>query len=133
MITKLTAPFKLDDDMVAIVTKSINENDVNKGVPVFIPLLMCDIDNPNSEPKISAVHGYGNNVFINDNNCKPYVSSIIKQQNYLIANKKNNSSLDILLSEDNGTKILKKGTRLQSSFIHNKISDLRFNTNIKFK
>ena len=132
MITGISVAFNLDEDMVGIVTKDIEEKDIDNGVPLFIPLLMCDIDNPNTEPKISSVRSYGNTIFKNDSKCKPYVSTIIKQQNYLIAKKKNNSSIEQVLTDENEKKILKKGTRLQSGFIHCKISDLRFNTNIKF-
>lgn len=131
MITRLSTDVNIDSNMIGIVMSDIPVSNINQGIPLYIPLFMCNIENSN--PSISIAKTYGNSIFKNAQSCKPHISTILKQQNYLTAKLNLNSDINHIISiDEKGNQYIKKGTKVQSEFIHSKISDLRFNTNINF-
>ena len=114
MITNRKINFDLSKPFLAKITEDIDINDIEKGVPVYIPLLMCNIDY--GSPKSQMIRIISTNIFKNDKECKPKVSSVIKQQNYITVNKE----------------IISMGTKVEVQFNHGKLSVGTFNTDKNF-
>ena len=132
MITRIGTELDLDERVLGIITRDINQLENKTNVPLYIPLLMCNIDNINMEPKISNVKTNGSTIFKNASSCKPQVATILKQQNYLPAYLEDNNSIDSLLIKKGNNYVIPKGTKVEARFVHSKLSSISFNTNLKF-
>ena len=64
MITNRKINFDLSKPFLAKITEDIDINDIEKGVPVYIPLLMCNIDY--GSPKSQMIRIISTNIFKND-------------------------------------------------------------------
>ncbi len=131
MITNRKINFDLSKPFLAKITEDIDINDIEKGVPVYIPLLMCNIDY--GSPKSQMIRIISTNIFKNDKECKPKVSSVIKQQNYITVNKENNTTLSELTVKKDNKEIIPMGTKVEVQFNHGKLSIGTFNTDKSFK
>ena len=122
--------FDLSKPFLAKITEDIDINDIEKGVPVYIPLLMCNIDY--GSPKSQMIRIISTNIFKNDKECKPKLSSVIKQQNYITVNKENNTTLSKLVIKKDNKEIISMGTKVEVQFNHGKLSVGTFNTDKNF-
>lgn len=126
MISSVNLNIDFTKDYLAITSEDINIDKIDNGVKVYIPLLMCEIDE--GEPKYKQLQTAPLNIFKNASTCKFNYKSTIREQNFLIAKKENNNSLSII---KNNNDIIPKNTKLQVDFIHGRINSLVFNTDIK--
>lgn len=121
MISKIKVELDLSNPMPAFILEDTTKEEIEKnGVKVFIPNLMAKI--PRSKPAKLQVRTNGISTFSNDSSCKPAVSRVLKENNYMIAYKKDDSSLEALLENN----ILKKDTKVQVEFVLQKFSEIVF-------
>lgn len=121
MISKIKTDLDLSNPMPAFIMEDTTKEEVeNSGVKVFIPNLMAKI--AKSTPTKLQVKTNGPSVFKNDNSCKPTVSRLLKENNYMIAYKKDNVSFEALL--ENG--VLKENTKVQVEFTLQKLYHITF-------
>jgi hypothetical protein len=130
----MTIDVDLSKKVLGIVTQNTPPVSIGESVPVFIPMIMCNVENGSEEPKTSYINTYGSTIFKNDSNCKPKASSTLKQQNYILAKKEDNTNLSRLLDKDDDIDgyVLPKGSKVEISFVHGKLSAVTFNTNYLF-
>ena len=128
MISKLSLDLDLSDKHMGELLKDINSSDIDKnGIPLYIPFLMSNIEK--GAPRVYQANTLSKLVFVNDVNNKPGVNASLKQQNYLLVPKENNSSTEYITSNNK----LERGTKVQCSFTHSLLSKPVFNTDINYE
>lgn len=133
LITRMVVDTDFTKNVLGIVVEDTHPVAVGEDIPVYIPMIMCNINDAGKEPKISYVKTNGSSIFKNSIECKPQISSILKEQNYILAQREDNINLTRLLNKENDdTYILPKGSKVDISFIHGKLSSISFNTNYLF-
>lgn len=119
MITKLIPNIDLTKTYPAIILEDKAITYEDDTIPMYIPIIMCDI--PKGKPEISKIIMTGNTIFKNAQECRPKTSTTIKQQNYLVGHKE-----DMSVSSNFQ---LQSGSKAQVSFTQGKISSISFRLN----
>lgn len=99
-----------------------------EGLKFYIPVLMSGIKKENPKKEISLT--YESSQIINASECKPKLSSVIYEQNYITCVRDDNSSISRIISKKNGKNIIPSNTKLECRFLQGNITKKIFKTNI---
>lgn len=97
MITSMSLNIDLAKDFLGLTLEETYPVGINDKLKFYIPLLMAGIKK--DQPKIYPAKTYGTSIFINSSDCKPSVSNVLKQQNYMTAERAEDVDLTRLLQK----------------------------------
>ena len=133
MISTLEQTFDLEEDTKAIILrKRINPKSGDQ-LKVYIPRVMRGIERGEPKVKISPVQYRG--AFANAPECKPQISPLLREQNYLIGLYQNNSGSKSVVKvvynedEDIAKTYIPEEKEVRCTFVNGKLKQLRLNTN----
>lgn len=131
MKTKMNLDIDLTEKAICFTTDTVPVETLPNGLTVYIPLLMSNIRRGSA--RTSTVRTNGSSIFANASDCKPRVSSTLREKNYLRAFIEYNNSIErhLIARKINGRirYFIPAGVKLQLSFTHGKLSSITFNTN----
>lgn len=131
MKTRMNLDIDLTEKAVCFTTDTVPVETLPNGLAVYVPLLMSNI--ARGSARTTTVRTNGSSIFVNASDCKPRVSSTLRQKNYLKAYIEYNNSIERhLIARKIGDEIryfIPAGVKLQLSFTHGKLSSITFNTN----
>ena len=144
MLSKLNLNYNFEEETLGYVVEKVNKPKGGSIIKLYIPRIMQNIKK--GQPKITVSKVQHNNCFINAPECKPTISGIFKEKNYLTGILENNSSvtqisvtekktytmLDVNEEEYTAETIINQyipeGASVRCIFKNGKLSSLRVNT-----
>lgn len=127
MITSMKVNIDFTKDFLGFTLEDTYPIPIDDKLKFYVPLLMPDIKK--DKPKIYPAKTYGSSIFINSPECKPCVSNILKQQNYIVAEREEDTDLTRLLEkmDKKDCYYLPKDTKFEINFDCGRFSLASFN------
>lgn len=132
MLSTLEMTFDLEADTKAIILKKKNNPKSGEELKVYVPRVMRGIDKGEPKIKISPIQYRG--AFANSSECKPKISSMLREQNYLVGIYQNNANakpvLKVVYNEDDDIEktYIPEEEEVRCQFLNGKLGQLRLNT-----
>lgn len=133
MLSTLELDYTLEEETKAIILKKKNNPKTGDELKVYIPRVMRGIEKGKPTITISPVQYRG--AFANAPECRPQVSNLFREQNYLIGLYQNNSAsksvVKVVYDDENDINktYVPEEEEVRCNFINGKLNQLRLNTN----
>lgn len=133
MLTNFENLFDLEEETKAIILSKKNNPKSGDQLKVYIPRIMRGIEKGKPKIKISPIQYRG--AFANASECKPKISTTLREQNYLLGLYQNNSASKSVVKvvyneeEDIEKTYIPDDKEVRCLFVNGKLKQLRLNTN----
>lgn len=138
MLSNFEMTVDLEEETIAVILKKKTNPRSGDELKVYIPKVMRGIDMGKPKIKISPVQYRG--AFANSGECKPQISHMFREQNYLVGTYQNNANskpiLKVVYDEEGDIEktYVPVEEAIRCKFMNGKLEQLRLNTddNLEF-
>lgn len=133
MLTNFENLFDLEEETKAIILAKKNNPKSGDQLKVYIPRIMRGIEKGKPKITISPIQYRG--AFANASDCRPKISTTLREQNYLLGLYQNNSTSKSVVKvvyneeEDIEKTYIPDDREVRCAFVNGKLKQLRLNTN----
>jgi hypothetical protein len=127
MITNMQTNYDFTTKYVGVVTEDVEKDYARMvGATLYVPETMCNSYNPGGMPETSKIQTNGTSIFLNDKACKPKIANKVTVKNWMTGKLENNEIYS-------PGEYFPRGSKVEVSYVHGKVSVPQFNSNFHFE